>query len=76
MAVDWFAKRHKVPVDPTGRGELLAQAAQGSGPVGVMLHHEVMGDLDRADLAGLLALVSVHPAASVAHLHDLAMSSA
>jgi hypothetical protein len=76
VSVDWFAKRHKVPVDRAGRGELLARAAPGAEPVGVMLHHEVMGDLDRADLAELLALLSGHSAASVAHLSDLALSSA
>jgi hypothetical protein len=76
VTVDWFAKRRKVPVDRTGRGALLAQEAHGQGPVGVMLHHEVMDDHDRADLAELLALVSSHPAVSVAHLDDLALSTA
>ena len=36
-------------------GELLAATAGGQGPVGVMLHHEVMSDHDRADLGALLA---------------------
>ena len=76
VTVDWFAKRHKVPVDRSGRGTLLAEGARGSGPVGVMLHHEVMNHLDRTDLAELLALVSTHPAATVAHLDDLALASA
>ena len=31
VTVDWFAKRRKVPVDRTGRGELLAEMAAGAG---------------------------------------------
>ena len=57
VTVDWFAKRRKVPVDRTGRGELLAEKAREPRPVGVMLHHEVMSDLDRADTGALLALL-------------------
>ena len=72
ITVDWFAKRQKVPVDRVGRGELLAEAAGGPGPVGLMLHHEVMSPEDRADLGALLTLVSAHPAASAGHLDELA----
>lgn len=74
ITTDWFAKRKKVPVDRTTRGELLAVHADGTGPVGVMLHHEVMSEQDRTDLGSLLALVASHPAASVAHLDRLALS--
>jgi peptidoglycan/xylan/chitin deacetylase (PgdA/CDA1 family) len=74
ITVDWFARRKKVPVDRTGRGELLAESAAGPGPVGLMLHHEVMSAQDRADLAALLALIGSHPAASAAHLDRLAQS--
>ena len=73
ITVDWFAKRKKVPVDRAGRGELLAGATAGPGPVGVMLHHEVLSDDDRADLATLLDLVSRHPNAEVGHLDRLAL---
>jgi peptidoglycan/xylan/chitin deacetylase (PgdA/CDA1 family) len=72
ITVDWFAKPKLVPVDRTARGELLAGAAAGPGPVGLMLHHEVMSSQDRTDLAALLALVGSHPAASAAHLDRLA----
>jgi peptidoglycan/xylan/chitin deacetylase (PgdA/CDA1 family) len=74
ITVDWFAKRRKVPVDRAGRGELLAEAAAGDGPVGLMLHHEVMSPEDREDVGALLALVGSHPAASAAHLDRLAQS--
>jgi peptidoglycan/xylan/chitin deacetylase (PgdA/CDA1 family) len=72
ITVDWFAKWKKVPVDRTVRGELLATAAAGDGPVGLMLHHEVLSPQDRADVGALLALVRAHPAASAAHLDELA----
>ncbi len=71
ITVDWFAKRKKVPVDRAGRGRLLADGATSPGPVGLMLHHEVMSADDRADLAGLLDLVVGHPAARTAHLAGL-----
>ena len=74
ITVDWFAKRKKVPVDRSARGELLAEMAGGTGPVGVMLHHEVMSAQDRTDLGELLALVAAHPEASAAHLDRLAHS--
>ena len=74
ITVDWFAKRRKVPVDRAGRGELLAEAAAGDGPVGLMLHHEVMSPEDLEDVDALLALVGSHPAASAAHLDRLAQS--
>lgn len=74
ISVDWFAKRRKVPVDRAGRGELLAEAAAGDGHVGLMLHHEVLSPEDRQDVGALLALVGSHPAASAAHLDELAQS--
>ena len=54
--------------------ELLAESAAGPGPVGVMLHHEVMSSDDRADLADLLDLVAGHPAAATDHLDRLALT--
>lgn len=76
VTVDWFAKRRKVPVDRTGRGELLAEMAREPRPVGVMLHHEVMSDQDLADAGALLALLAGHPAVGVAHLDELALADA
>jgi peptidoglycan/xylan/chitin deacetylase (PgdA/CDA1 family) len=72
ITVDWFAKRKKVPVGRAARGELLAAAAAGNGPVGLMLHHEVLAPEDHTDLGALLSLVRAHPAASAAHLDELA----
>ena len=72
ISVDWFAKRRKVPIGRSARGELLAEMAGGPGPVGLMLHHQVMSARDRTDLGELLALVGAHPEASVTHLDQLA----
>lgn len=74
ISVDWFAKRKKVPIGRTARGELLAEMAGGPGPVGLMLHHHVMSAQDRTDVGELLALVVAHPEASAAHLDRLAQS--
>lgn len=72
VTVDWAAKRKGVPLDRTGRGELLAERARQPGPVGVMLHHEVMSDQDLADVGALLDLLGGHPSVSVGHLDALA----
>ena len=74
VTVDWFAKRKKVPLDRNGRGELLAEMAGGPGPVGLMLHHQVMSAQDRTDVGELLTLVDAHPEASAAHLDRLAQT--
>lgn len=71
ITVDWFAKRRKVPVDRAGRAQVLAEAAAGPGPIGLMLHHEVLSAEDRADVGELLALVAAHPAVSAGHLDEL-----
>jgi peptidoglycan/xylan/chitin deacetylase (PgdA/CDA1 family) len=76
VTVDWFAKRKAVPVDRTGRGELLAAGAREPRPVGVMLHHAVMTEEDLADLGALLGLVAGHPSATIGHLHELALTRA
>jgi peptidoglycan/xylan/chitin deacetylase (PgdA/CDA1 family) len=72
VTVDWFAKRKKVPVDRFGRGRLLAEMAERPEPVGVMLHHAVMSEEDRADVDALLHLVATHPRVTTAHIEDLA----
>jgi peptidoglycan/xylan/chitin deacetylase (PgdA/CDA1 family) len=74
VSVDWFGKRKKVPYDQAVRGEVLAEAAAGDAPVGVMLHHAVTSPDDFTDIGDLLALVAAHPAASAAHLDRLALS--
>jgi peptidoglycan/xylan/chitin deacetylase (PgdA/CDA1 family) len=75
ISVDWFAKRKKQPLDRRARGELLAETAAGPGPVGLMLHHQVMSAQDRADVHELLALVDSQPGASAAHLDRPVASS-
>ncbi len=76
VTVDWHAKRRRVPVDRSARGELLAGSVRAAGPVGVMLHHEVMSEQDLADTGALLALLSGHSSVVVGHLDELALSCA
>jgi hypothetical protein len=64
VTVDWFARRKGVRLDRAQVGALLARAAAGPGPVGVMLHHAVTGDGDMEAIGELLELVARHPAAT------------
>jgi peptidoglycan/xylan/chitin deacetylase (PgdA/CDA1 family) len=74
VTVDWSAKRKKIPVDRLGRGDLLAEATSAPGPVGLMLHHEVMAEEDRTDLVALLDLLTGHPVVETGHLDRLAVA--
>jgi len=76
VTIDWFAKRKKVPIDRTARGELLGAAAASGQPVGVMLHHAVTSAAEREDVGALLRLVSTHAAARADHLDRLAAAAA
>lgn len=71
VRVDWFAHRKGVRHSRTMLGTLLAEAAA-AGPVGLMLHHELMGVEELADLSALLALVAGHSAAVVSPMLELA----
>jgi peptidoglycan/xylan/chitin deacetylase (PgdA/CDA1 family) len=64
VTVDWLAKRKgggRVAAEE--RAQLLATAASGARPVGVMLHHAVMTDDDLAELDELLGVLDTHPGA-------------
>lgn len=75
ISVDWFAKRKKVPLSPPQIGELLGQAAASArGPVGVMLHHTIMDEQERARLGELLSLLSSHPKARCVLMRELVPS--
>lgn len=64
ISVDWFARRKGVRLDRTRLGAVIAKAAAGPGPVGVMLHHAVTGDAELDAIGELLELVAGHPAAT------------
>jgi len=72
ITVDWLAKRgdgRRAPAEQ--RGELLAEAAMTPRPVGVMLHHALMGDDDLDDVEELATLVETHPRAVPCSMREL-----
>jgi hypothetical protein len=80
VLVDWLAKRRDGGhVDAAERGAMLATAASGGQPVGVMLHHAVMTDADFDHVDELARLLHGHPHAipcSIAALVRQAQTSA
>ena len=72
ITVDWLAKRKGGGrVAAEARGQLLATAASGARPVGVMLHHAVMTDDDLAELDELLDLLDTHPGTVLTSMTEL-----
>jgi predicted deacetylase len=72
VTVDWSARcKDGGRVAAPERGRLLAAAASGSRPVGVMLHHAVMtnDDLDQVD--DLLAMLDAHAGAVLSSMTGL-----
>jgi hypothetical protein len=70
VAVDWFGKRKGVRWSRAELAGRLRDGVLGGGPVGVMLHHELVDDLERADIDDVLRLVASHPAAGSTALLD------
>jgi hypothetical protein len=60
VQVDWFAKRKGEALSRAAIGELLGARASNPAPLGVMLHHAVMGVDDMAAVGELLDLVAAH----------------
>jgi len=72
ITVDWLARRRDGGRGtPLERGELLATAASGPQPVGVMLHHAVMTDEDLDQLDDLVAVLHAHPVAALCSIAEL-----
>ena len=67
VSVDWVR-----PVSRADLGEALAAAARGGEPVGVMLHHAVMDDVQRRGVAELLDVLEGSPSARLATMSELA----
>jgi peptidoglycan/xylan/chitin deacetylase (PgdA/CDA1 family) len=61
VQVDWFAHRNGERLTRNGLGSLIAERAAGTAPLGVMLHHAVMDEHERAGVAELLAVLTTHP---------------
>lgn len=70
VSIDWFAKRKKVRLTPDEIGSSFSAAASACSRVGVMLHHAVMNEEERARLGELLQLVSTHSQARCVLMRD------
>jgi len=60
VSVDWMKYRDGDQPDLAALGDRLAAQLGGDGPVGIMLHHAVMGEKDLRALAALLELLRSH----------------
>lgn len=60
ISIDWLAKRKGLRLMLNEIGESLSNAAQGRAPIGVMLHHAMMNEEERARVSELLQLISSH----------------
>jgi peptidoglycan/xylan/chitin deacetylase (PgdA/CDA1 family) len=60
--VDWFARRKGERLSRAAVAErMAADITRGAAPLGVMLHHAVMDERERASAGELLALLADHP---------------
>lgn len=60
VRVDWFAHRKRVRLNRREFGRLLAEAARGRGPVGIMFHHAIMDRDERIAVAQMLDVLNDH----------------
>jgi len=72
VGIDWFAHRKGVRLSKPDFGQLVAAAIRRRGPVGIMFHHAVMDEAERAATGALLALISQHPMAVPTLMRSLA----
>lgn len=70
VSIDWFAKRKSVRLAPEEIGGSFSVALSASSRVGVMLHHALMDEEERARLGELLQLVSTHSQARCVLMRD------
>lgn len=70
VSIDWFAKRKSVRLTPEEIGSSFTAAASACSRVGVMLHHALMNEEERARLGELLQLVSTHSQARCVLMRD------
>lgn len=61
VQVDWLAARRGERLSRAALGALLAERAAGPAPLGVMLHHAVMNEVERDGVAELLGVLAGHP---------------
>ena len=85
ISIDWFAKHKGERISFAELGACIAVGAQASspalmgqqlsrGPVGIMLHHELMNEFDFDHLHNLLALLSTHQNATCLLMKDISVA--
>jgi peptidoglycan/xylan/chitin deacetylase (PgdA/CDA1 family) len=71
VTVDWFAKTKGEPWTREQVGEQIAtQVADGTKPVGVMLHHAITNDEHLRLIDQLLSLIAEHPSATSTSIYN------
>jgi len=71
VQVDWFAKRNGERLGYQNLGKRMAEMSIERSPVGIMLHHAVMDEMELVRLAQLLKLLSTHSKASCLQMKAL-----
>lgn len=72
VRVDWFAHHKRVRLNRREFGRLLAEAARGRAPVGIMFHHAIMDRDERIAVAQMLDVLNDHEQARTWSMIDLA----
>lgn len=73
VQVDWFAARKGQRLSRRELGVLLAERAAGPAPLGVMLHHAVMDEVERDGVRELLTVLTGHPNVTLRPMAHLAV---
>ncbi len=76
VTFDWFGRTRGTPWDLAERGRRLAASLGEPHPTGVMLHHGVTGDADRASIDELVALLAGHPSVTTTSILEIARQHA
>jgi chorismate-pyruvate lyase len=75
VRVDWFAHHKRVRLSRLELGHLLAEAARGREPVGIMFHHAIMDRDERIAVAQMLDVLNDHEQARAWSMIELAHKS-
>jgi peptidoglycan/xylan/chitin deacetylase (PgdA/CDA1 family) len=76
IRIDWRAHRKRMPLTRAELGVLIASEIRTDVPVGLMFHHALMDEDDRAAADALLSLLAEHPMASPRRMMTLARAAA
>lgn len=73
VRVDWFGHRKGVRWSRPELADRIATCVMAGGSVGVMLHHAITDETERAGIRDLLALVAAHPGARTTTIREVAL---